>query len=55
MPAKKPPDKALKPDEELSREELLEALADSRAEIAYLKKRDALIQAKKAAAQKKRS
>ncbi len=54
MPAKKPPGKAPKPDEELTREELLEVLADSRAEIAYLKKLDALIQAKKAVAQKKR-
>lgn len=44
-----------KPDEELTREELLDALADSRAEIAYLKKLEALIQEKKAAAQKKRS
>lgn len=53
MAPKKPT--APKPDEELTREELLDALADSRAEIAYLKKLDALIQEKKAAAQKRRS
>lgn len=53
MAPKKPT--APKPDEELTREELLDALADSRAEIAYLKKLEALIQEKKAAAQKKRS
>jgi transposase len=54
-PKKPPKPTPIKPDEELTREELLDALADSRAELAYLKKLDALIQGKKAAAQKKRS
>lgn len=43
------------PDEERSREELLKELEYLRAENAYLKKLDALIQAKKAAARKPRS
>lgn len=43
------------PDQERTREELLEELEYLRAENAYLKKLDALIQAKKLVAQKKRS
>jgi transposase len=43
------------PDEQRTRDELLKELEYLRAENAYLKKLDALIQAKKLAAQKKRS
>lgn len=42
------------PDEARSREELLEQVKYLRAEVAYLKKLQALVQAKKLAAQKKR-
>jgi len=57
MAAPKPPKLgALKvPDENRSQKDLLKELEYLRAENAYLKKLDALIQEKKAAAQKKRS
>jgi|TARA_R110001606_G_scaffold318966_1_gene465857 transposase len=45
---RKPPSPPLPPDEERSQEELLEELAYLRAENAYLKKLDALIQEKRA-------
>jgi transposase len=48
------PDAPPAPDEGRTRKELLKELEYLRAENAYLKKLDALIQAKKAAAQKKR-
>jgi len=48
-----PPAKAI-PDDERSRKQLLEEVAYLRAEVAYLKKLDALVQAKQAAQQKKR-
>ncbi len=52
MPIK--PKKRDTPLEEMTKEELLEELAYRRAEVAYLKKLDALIQQKKLAQQKKR-
>jgi transposase len=57
MAAPRPPKLgALKvPDENRSQKDLLKELEYLRAENAYLKKLDALIQEKKAAAQKKRS
>lgn len=51
MPAK--PKDRNRPSEEMTREELLEELEYRRAEMAYLKKLDALIQQKKLAQQKK--
>lgn len=54
MSRKRPADPPPKPDEELSREELLKELAYLRAERAYLKKLDALIQAEQPAAQSKK-
>ncbi|MGC6232997.1 hypothetical protein VU677_19870 [Hafnia paralvei] len=51
MPAK--PKDRNRPPEEMTREELLEELEYRRAEMAYLKKLDALIQQKKLAQQKK--
>lgn len=57
MPDSKPAKPAVPsaPDAQRSREDLLKELEYLRAENAYLKKLDALIQAKKLAAQKKRS
>ena len=54
MPLKKSTDPALKPDEELTRGELLKELAYLRAETAYLKKLDALIQEEQAATRAKK-
>lgn len=58
MPAKpsasKPSISLPRPDEELSRDELLEELAYLRAENDYLKKLDALIQGRRATAQGKK-
>jgi transposase len=57
MPAIPPPQSAAQtvPDEQRSREELLKELEYLRAENAYLKKLDALVQAKKSVARKKRN
>lgn len=54
MPPKKSPNRAPTPDEELTREELLKELAYLRAETAYLKKLDALIQAEQTATRAKK-
>ena len=54
MPSKPTEPAAPQPDETLTREQLLEVVKNLRAEVAYLKKLEALIQAKKLAAQKKR-
>ncbi len=56
MPQAKPPQPPAKatPDDERTREQLIKENEYLRAEVAYLKKLDALVQAKKAAQQKKR-
>lgn len=54
MPRKHPADPLPKPAEEMTREELLKELAYLRAETAYLKKLDALIQAEQPAAHGKK-
>ena len=53
MPSKKPLASPTKPDQEKTREELLDELAYLRAETAYLKKLDALIREKQATARAK--
>ena len=54
MPLKPPEAADPQSDEARTREQLLDEVKNLRAEVAYLKKLDALIQAKKLAAQKKR-
>ncbi len=54
MPTKPPEPAVPQSDETRTREQLLDEVKNLRAEVAYLKKLDALIQAKKLAAQKKR-
>lgn len=53
MPWKKPLASPAKPDQEKTRQELLDELAYLRAETAYLKKLDALIREKQAMARAK--
>lgn len=54
MTPSEPPKSIHKPDEERTLEELRQENEYLRAEVAYLKKWNALVQAKKVAAQKKR-
>lgn len=54
MPTPPPPPATATPDDALTREELLDELKQLRAEVAYLKKVEALIQAPPSAAPKKR-